>query len=60
MKNLDNIGGYGYSPAAEAVYEAGADFLIVKECSGSRRIEKCGYNCHHFPNKEHSGISSIK
>jgi iron complex transport system substrate-binding protein len=40
--NLDSKTGFGYSPAAEAVYEAGADLIIVKDSAAAEELRNAG------------------
>jgi iron complex transport system substrate-binding protein len=40
--NLDSKTGFGYSPTAEAVYEAGADLVIVKDSAAAEELRNAG------------------
>lgn len=54
MKNLGDKDGYGYSPAAEAIYEAGADLVIVRDAAAAEELRNAGITAitFRYGNKE--------
>lgn len=48
ITNLNSLSGYGYSPAAEAVYSSGADLVIVKEASAAEKLRQAGITAITF------------
>ena len=42
IKNINNIKGYGYSPAAEAIYESGAELVIVNNADTAEELRSVG------------------
>ena len=61
ISNLDNIKGFGYSPAPEAVYEYGADLVIVKNASTARELREVGITAITFSyNNEEELIFAVE
>ena len=54
ITNLDTKKGFGYSPTAEAVYEAGADLVIVKDDATAEELRNSGITAitFRYGNKE--------
>ena len=48
MKNTENIKKFGYAPSAEAVYEAGADLVIVKSAEVAAELRAVGITAITF------------
>lgn len=42
IDDLESIKGYGYTPAAEAVYESGADLVITKNATAAEELRASG------------------
>ena len=54
IPNLDEKKGFGYSPTAEAVYEAEADLVIVKDSATAEELRNSGITAvtFYYGNKE--------
>lgn len=54
ISNLDGLTGYGYTPAAEAVFESDADLVIVKNASIAEELRTVGIPAitFQYTNKE--------
>ena len=54
IRDLDRLTGFGYSPAPEAVYESGADIVIVRDASTAEDLRTAGIPAltFRYQNKE--------